>query len=452
VNEEAFPADEYQPAEEDTDQRDYEQGHYEDYNAFNTFGSYNTGEDLTDKPLINFTAINSTKPTQQIPMDKRKCRKYKEIFLLRNSLFRYLADSHPTPTTTDTATDPHPNQANEVLTIYNCARETAEDKSQEAATVPAIAQFADSTVNPAIHTGTGFGFRGWYYITTYTYFNTGSTELSEIYLDSGSQLTIAGKDWILKRDPEADIRTRAAPIKAGGVGGAEIWSSQYIIGTFILPGTKEGQAVTARFRREVHLIDTTFSAGMIVGNDILATEEIDIITSKRVAYIDSYGISISIKVVSRDRAQIPGIVRTSERVLIEPGQTRTIQVHYILVKENGPKLFEPEVSSLSFFAHITEARPIQVLARNDSSHQIRLSKDTIIGHISDFDFDKVYRVMNNTAEIAELAVRAPPRLEQESLVTLLISEARHSSDATIYRTPEVVNQFRRLLDTFPISL
>jgi hypothetical protein len=127
-------------------------------------------------------------------MDKRKCRKCKEVFPSRNSMFRYLANIHQPAAITDTTTDTGSDKSSEASTTNNCIRKTAGDTSYKAYTAPTTPQFADSAINPAIHIGTGFGFRGWHYTTAYAYFNTNSANLSEICLDSGSQLTIAEKE------------------------------------------------------------------------------------------------------------------------------------------------------------------------------------------------------------------------------------------------------------------
>ena len=119
-----------------------------------------------------------------------------------------------------------------------------------------------------------------------------------MYTDSGTSITMIDRKMKDVSISNVYIYTIAVPARVRGIGNDIYKTSEYIIHEIYLPDDtdKDGKIVTAKTTmREIHLVDS-LAAGILIGNDVLVSEGINLLFSKKVAYIGSCGVDVPIEV------------------------------------------------------------------------------------------------------------------------------------------------------------
>ena len=124
------------------------------------------------------------------------------------------------------------------------------------------------------------------------------SEKSLVYTDSGTSITIIDRKIKDVSIPNVYIHTIAVPARIRGIGNDIYKTSEYIIHEIYLPDStdKDSKIVTVKTTiREIHLVDS-LAAGILIGNDVLVSEGINLLFSKKVAHIGSCGVDVPIEV------------------------------------------------------------------------------------------------------------------------------------------------------------
>ena len=102
-----------------------------------------------------------------------------------------------------------------------------------------------------------------------------------------------------KELPNIEIRKIATLVEVLGISSDKHRTNEYIITLILIPGKAiNGCIATAKLApREIYIVDN-LRANILIGIDIITTKDINILASKRVAYITSYEVKISIEVLS----------------------------------------------------------------------------------------------------------------------------------------------------------
>ena len=119
-----------------------------------------------------------------------------------------------------------------------------------------------------------------------------------MYTDSGTSITMIDRKMKDVSIPNVYIHTIAVPTRVRGIGNDIYKTSEYIIHEIYLPDStdKDGKIVIAKTTiREIYLVDS-LAAGMLIGNDVLVSEGINLLFSKKVAHIGSYRVDVPIEV------------------------------------------------------------------------------------------------------------------------------------------------------------
>ena len=119
-----------------------------------------------------------------------------------------------------------------------------------------------------------------------------------MYTDSGTSITIIDRKIKDVSIPNVYIHTIAVPARVRGIENDIYKTSEYIIHEIYLPDStdKDDKIVIAKTTmREIYLVDS-LAADILIGNDVLVSEEINLLFSKKVAYIRSYRVDVPIEV------------------------------------------------------------------------------------------------------------------------------------------------------------
>ena len=256
---------------------------------------------LDDELVTNFTTINITKGPTNLPISASTVT---EAFSSSNRLFTHLtqvyAVERKTKAATPMTTMPTAQTFNSSERITRSRTKQARQQRQPQLQQPPQSQQPDqyspvmvSAVPPNV--GTDYSFHAWYYVVAKVAFGSPSDQLYDVYLDAGSSLSIASKQWLTAAYPDYTARTRAKPVSIGGVGANKSWSTEYVILDLLFPGAHDQKPAWAKVTHEVHLLNT-LAANLIVGIDILGPQYFELNIAKKSAYIAAPACKVHIAI------------------------------------------------------------------------------------------------------------------------------------------------------------
>ena len=335
------------------------------------------------------------------PVDKT-CRKCKKTFASRNKLYQHLRDEHRGSDRSEAGVQVPP-----VGEIHHAV-------SEEPNSSPRIVQSkVDHTERIA-----GAGFWNWHHVTAKVQCSREGLP-QEVCLDTGCPVTLGDRRFLKTHMPHAEVKTMESPSTVKGIGEARHSIAEYVRVPLLLPGKSDiGEPVLAEINVDVHLVDD-LRANMLIGMDTMGPEGIDIITTKRHAYVTSCNMRIPVEIKPQG-ARIRRAVKAKNDVLVRPGEQITIPVNYRAQLPDRDLLFEPNESELTLYAHIVDASVDSILARNESSIPVSISKKTRLGYITEIPYDNCYLA---TPEVADLAARPPKKTRQHGWTRQVLKAA-----------------------------
>ena len=139
------------------------------------------------------------------------------------------------------------------------------------------------------------GFRNWHYVTAKVQCSRDGL-LQEVCLDTGYPITLGNRKFLKKHIPNAEIKSIETPSTVKGLGEAKHSIAEYVRVPLLLPGKLDiGEPILAEITVDIHLVDD-LRANMLISIDIMGPKGIDIITTKRHAYVTSYSIRVPVEI------------------------------------------------------------------------------------------------------------------------------------------------------------
>lgn len=241
-------------------------------------------------------------------------------------------------------------------------------------------------------------------------------------------------------------------IKIDGVGGNSIWFEEYIIFTFLFLDICDKKNMIIYFRKEIYLIES-FRAKMLIGNDIFVLKRIDIIIFIKQTMIIFCGITIPIILSIYKLYQQCLTIRTSELVMVAPGQLILITIKYKTTQSDIDILFELKKTSLLLYTLYYNTNLIKIMVWNNSVIDVYLPVYLRVECFIKFNFNEIFLVVYNVTEISDLIIRNLFRLIVKVLNLLLeVEETVYKTGTIIYKNANITIYFANLLNYFPDSL
>ena len=256
--------------------------------------------------------------------------------------------------------------------------------------------------------GAGLSFRKWRYATAKGRLSLQEdSKLADFCLDTGCAVTLVNRNFLKSTRPDLKIKRLEQPLWVNGIGSDRHNSQDYMVSEFSFPGTKDGEEVTAGFRREMHIVDG-LKANVLVGLDATGPEGFVLDLHKCTAVIrqcESVVIPISISSCSGPRVSKP--VRVQSNTVVPAESTVTIPVHHLDLPVGRDFIFEPDAIPLTLYAHWVDSNLSHVLATNHSHIPHEIPKNRKLGMICEMDYEGCFHV---SSEKYNLAARSkPPR-------------------------------------------
>ena len=149
-----------------------------------------------------------------------------------------------------------------------------------------------SIVNSFLDTGSGFGFKNWYYITAgIKLFKNGAIE--QVYFNINCFFILVNKVFLKKYLLEIKIRTILVSINIKNIGFNKYFTAEYIILLIYLPGEFKKESVNTFFKRKAYIVED-LKIKIFLGVNIMGPKGINIFIFKKKAYINSCKVEISI--------------------------------------------------------------------------------------------------------------------------------------------------------------
>ena len=366
------------------------------------------------------------------------CTKCDEPFPSKNKLHRHLRDGCPGSTknvnaitrsmkaskaTVGASSRPsqEPLRPSSKQTPASDKHQSSEDKSPSHPTLPTSAptQSQSTTVPRARGTarivestastsglGSGMAFRLWNFASTsvsldketfkdFDYdapVNTSAAPLTSEEasptshtgcIDTGCGPTLIDREWLKRQLPDVKIHKMAVALKVRGIGSSRHKTDEYITEPLYFPAlSKADEGIIACIRRELHIIDN-LRINLLIGNDVLGAEGFVLDMAQGKAYIPGCGATI--RITSRPRGQfISRVLHAESHIIVPPRSQRIIPIRSLGLPEDRDFLFEPTTHrKLTFYSHLIDNTTTGVLAQNESSLPIQISKRTKLGEVTE---------------------------------------------------------------------
>ena len=290
----------------------------------------------------------------------------------------------------------------------------------------------ESKENSANEIGTGQAYRKYRYARLNVKM-VPEGELQKCCADTGCGITLGDRGFLKKELPNAEIRKMATSVEVAGIGADKHRTDEYIIASMYIPRkTTNGSTATAKLApREIYIVDN-LRANMLIGMDIMTSEGIDILASKRVAHITSCKIEAPIEVLSTG-PPVRRVVSAKKAMVIPPQSIGTVAIHHLALPERD-FLFEPCDTKLSIYTGLVDNNISSVFVKNESEKAIKVPRNMRLGEVIEADFDWCYHVSSGQEEVAELATRRPQGEHQGSWIKRVFKKVIAASAIALLAT------------------
>ena len=231
--------------------------------------------------------------------------------------------------------------------------------------------------------------------------------------DTGCSVTLIDRSFLQAQLPKHEILRKAAPLAVRGIGSNHHSTVEYINLSIYVPGTHDdGRPVEALLRHQAFVVDN-LKAKMLIGMDVLASEDVNLVLSTRAGYIGSCHTKFELIIAPPPRPFV------RQDVVLEKSVSIPARSHMVIPIEHGDLpsgdyLFEPANGCpVALFAALVDSSFHAVLARNDLDQPVELPRRLQIGSVMDLEADGCYHV-DDSEEAQELAVRLPKQDHQST--------------------------------------
>ena len=257
--------------------------------------------------------------------------------------------------------------------------------------------------------------------------------------DTGCSVTLIDRAFLETQLPRHRILQKDHPLLVRGIGANHHSTTQYVNLDIYVPGhhDSDGRPVEALLRHQAFVVDN-LRAKMLIGMDILASEDVDLLISTRSGHIGTCRTKFELNVTPPR----PFIKRD---VVLERHVTIPAKAHLAIPIEHselptGDYIFKPANGyPIALFAALVDSSFHAVLARNDSDQPIHLPRKLQVGSVMDLEADGCYH-LEDSQQAQELAVTLPRQTHHcawtDKAFAMLASEIKETEEDKITPSPD----------------
>ena len=234
-----------------------------------------------------------------------------------------------------------------------------------------------------------------------------------VCVDTGCSVTLIDRSFLQSQLPNHKILRKASPLVVRGIGSNRHTTAEYVNLDIYVPGhhSSDGRPVEALLKHMAFVVDN-LRAKMLIGMDILAAEDIDLVISTRTGFIGSCNITFQLTVTPPTRPFIKQEILLGKPTTVPAHAHMAIPVEQVTLPSGEDFMFEPAKNCpVALFASIVDSSFHAILARNDSNRPIHLPKKLQLGTVLDLEVNGCYHLAD-FEEAHDLALRLPKQTHQ----------------------------------------
>ena len=230
---------------------------------------------------------------------------------------------------------------------------------------------------------TEYEFRKWQYATKDVNL-TKDEKASSACWNTEAEITLTDTKFFTQNSKDIRIRTMTTSITVRELNIQKHSSDKYVIAFMYFPSVDDtGRSVRAMIIRKIHLIDN-LKINLLIENDILSPKLIDISASTNSAYIESCGITVSIRLRSRFSSQVK-FVHITRTIIISSQTEIAVPVHIISMPDRD-YIFEPDQINFAIYAHIVNIDIKVILIRNNTYTPVKIPRNFRLDKITEMTY------------------------------------------------------------------
>ena len=252
--------------------------------------------------------------------------------------------------------------------------------------------------------------------------------------DTGCSVTLVDRSFLKEQVPQINILRKDSPLVVRGIGSNHHSTTEYVMLNIYVPGNhdSDGRSVDALIRHQAFVVDN-LRAKMLIGMDILGSEDIDLTISSCSGHIGSCQTKFDLIVVPPERPFIKKDVTLKRSISIPARAQLAIPIEIEMGNElpSGDYLFEPANGCpVALFSSLVDSSFHAVLVRNDSDLPVHLPKKLQMGSVMDLEADGVYHLSDPDTELAvKLSKQSHQSAWGEKAFAMLANESRNAIPA-----------------------
>ncbi len=255
----------------------------------------------------------------------------------------------------------------------------------------------------------------------------------------------------MKKLPSQKISTIPVPLKVRDIGASRHESWQFALRTLYIPGTdQKGRKVYTSITCELYLVDG-LKANILVGNDVLCTEDFAINLYNSSALIHSCGVRININ--ARQHSQFlrhKALANTS--TIIPPHSEVLVAFQRIKLPDSRNFLFSPAPQQhLTLYSHLLNHTSNKVLVCNNAGHAIKIPLHYRSGYVTELPYESCFATSADI-DMASTPPTSPTIFHDRNGISIPPAgdmETELPNGIKIYGDKEAVDAITRLMDNYP---
>ena len=152
------------------------------------------------------------------------------------------------------------------------------------------------------------------------------------------------------------------------------------------------KTVRACFRKEIHIVDD-LKINMFIENDVMKSKDINVLSNKKIAYIKSCKIIVSVKIRSFEILIIKS-VHLRKITLIFFHSKISMKINHLIVFNFRDFFKFDEINLLIVYAHLVNAFTNEILFQNEFNRFIKVLRNYRLERFIKLKYINVYHISN----------------------------------------------------------
>ena len=235
--------------------------------------------------------------------------------------------------------------------------------------------------------------------------------VESICLNIDCDIIFVDRQFLSKQSSITIIKTKSTSIFVIEIDDNKHEINEYVVVTIhVSDFNKQDKFVIIKIIREIHVINES-KIKMFIDINVIESKQINIMISFSQISIDSYDVTISIKLQTSSNRRVKQIIQTNKIIVISFHSQFVISFRRFNKKflSNRDFLFEFVECNLSFYVHVVNVITNVILTRNEIDKSIILSRKFRFDIINKLNYDNC---CNLAIENSDLIVKSSKTIHQ----------------------------------------